>query len=73
MSWLAESVSFTYIYVWLMETFEEEEVVLDAWVVVELLQGQVHSFSVGFRKLIVRLLSFSAAEDANCQQQDSHD
>lgn len=56
-----------------METFEEEEVVLDAWVVVELLQGQVHSFSVGFRKLIVRLLSFSAAEDANCQQQDSHD
>lgn len=63
----------THIQIWLLKTFEEEEVVSHVWVVVDLLQGQIHSFLVGFSQLTVGLLSFSAAEEGSNQQRDSCD
>lgn len=53
-----------YLDVGLVDTSEEEEMVLDPRVGVELLQGQVHSFPVGFGEFIVSPLRVGGNEQS---------
>lgn len=56
--------------VWLCDTFEEEKMMLDCRMRVDLLQGEIHSFLVRFRKCTVSLLcSRGKEQSSNAQQQ----